>query len=54
LDFLHNEKGIAHNDIKPDNIFVLFNNNNEFLVNFKLADFGYAKNLGFDSHESMF
>ncbi|KRX03328.1 Protein kinase-like domain [Pseudocohnilembus persalinus] len=35
LDYLHNEMGIAHNDIKLENIFLLKNK-------IKLADFGFA------------
>lgn len=38
INYLHNEKNIAHNDIKLENIF-LFKNQNCI----KLADFGFAR-----------
>ena len=38
------KENISHRDIKPQNILVFMNNNND-KTNYKLADFGEAKEL---------
>ena len=43
LEYIH-KKEIIHRDLKPDNI-LCENNNENGAVNFKLADFGIAKQL---------
>ena len=40
IEFLHDVKGIAYRDIKPENILL------DTEGHVKLVDFGFAKNLG--------
>ena len=51
LNLIH-RRNILHLDIKANNVLINFNKNNQFLpecgmlpIEFKLADFGIAKNL---------
>ncbi|KAL4439050.1 hypothetical protein ABPG74_008825 [Tetrahymena malaccensis] len=54
LYFLHNKHDVAHNDIKPDNLYISEFNIKQNKYNFKLADFGYAKKGQFQSPKDSF
>lgn len=54
LSFIHDTLGIAHNDLKPDNFFASKEaqerlSEDDDGVGYYLADFGYAKEIGFHS-----
>lgn len=44
LEFLHDVKGIAYRDMKPENILL------DAEGHIRLVDFGFAKNLGTSGH----
>ena len=44
IEFLHDVKGIAYRDMKPENILL------DTEGHIKLVDFGFAKNLGNSGH----